>query len=101
MAEHTKGPWRISRNGLGGWNIGPERAATVARTGAFMPEAEANATLIAASPDLLAALIEARAMVEAWGAYAGEYFQAKWDLPGDLQTLDAAIAKSSPLTGEG
>jgi ABC-type molybdenum transport system ATPase subunit/photorepair protein PhrA len=31
-----------------------------------------------------AALLEAAGAIESWGAYAGEYFQTKWDLAGDI-----------------
>lgn len=44
--------------------------------------------------ELLAALKEARELVEDWGAYAPAYMQEKHDLHGDLSRLDAAIAKA-------
>ncbi len=44
--------------------------------------------------ELLAALKDAREMVEDWGAYAPEYMQDKYDLQGDLDKLDAAITKA-------
>ena len=44
---------------------------------------------------LLAALIEARDMVADWATYAGDYFQDKHDLAGDLAKLDAIIASHS------
>lgn len=42
---------------------------------------------------LLAALKDAREMVDDWGAYATAYMQEKHDLAGDLDRLDAAISK--------
>ncbi len=50
--------------------------------------------LIRRHDELLAALKDAREMVEDWGAYAPEYMQDKYDLKGDLDKLDAAIAKA-------
>jgi len=41
--------------------------------------------------ELLAALKDAREMVDDWGAYATAYMQEKHDLAGDLDRLDAAI----------
>jgi len=42
---------------------------------------------------LLAALKDARELVDDWGAYATAYMQEKHDLAGDLDRLDAAISK--------
>ena len=44
--------------------------------------------------ELLAALKDARELVEDWGAYAPKYMQEKHDLQGDLDKLDAAIANA-------
>ena len=44
--------------------------------------------------ELLSALKEARELVDDWGAYAPAYMQEKHDLKGDLDKLDAAIAKA-------
>lgn len=44
--------------------------------------------------ELLAALKNARELVEDWGAYAPAYMQEKHDLQGDLDKLDAAIANA-------
>jgi len=33
-------------------------------------------------------------LVDSWGAYASNYMQEKYDLAGDLDRLDAAIAKA-------
>jgi len=44
--------------------------------------------------ELLAALKEARELVEDWGAYAPAYMQEKHDLEGDMNKLDAAIANA-------
>ena len=44
--------------------------------------------------ELLAELKNARELVEDWGAYASNYMQEKHDLAGDIDRLDAAIAKA-------
>lgn len=49
--------------------------------------------LIRQRDELLAALKEARELVDGWGAYASNYMQEKHDLAGDLERLDAAITK--------
>lgn len=49
--------------------------------------------LIRQRDELLAALKEARELVEDWGAYASNYMQEKHDLEGDLSRLDAVISK--------
>jgi hypothetical protein len=37
-----------------------------------------------------AALLEAAGAIESWGGYAGEYFQTKWDLAGDIEAARKA-----------
>ena len=49
--------------------------------------------LIRQRDELLAALKDARELVDDWGAYASNYMQEKHDLAGDLDRLDAAISK--------
>lgn len=49
--------------------------------------------LIRQRDELLAALKDARELVEDWGAYAPAYMQEKRDLEGDLSRLDAVISK--------
>lgn len=44
--------------------------------------------------ELLAALKDAREMVNDWGAYASEYMQNKYDLVGDIKRLDEIITKA-------
>ena len=61
MSDYTKGPWKVVRNGF--WNMGVQDSKgnwlTYKAGEDFMGErvVEANARLIAASPDLLEALI--------------------------------------------
>lgn len=47
--------------------------------------------------ELLASLKEARELVEDWGAYAPAYMQEKHDLEGDMNKLDAAIARAEAI----
>lgn len=59
--QHTPGPWKVL-NDLSSWHLVPIDAECgkhigLAFTGPPYPEAEANARLIAAAPDLLAALV--------------------------------------------
>jgi hypothetical protein len=59
--SHTPGPWRAVYDGSSVWSVGPtddpqsERIAKVERRGTW-EEANSNAQLLAAGPDLLAAL---------------------------------------------
>ena len=46
-----------------------------------------------------AALREARENMEAWAAYASDYFKEKHDLEGDLAKIDAALAKVGIANG--
>lgn len=43
--------------------------------------------------ELLAALKDARELVDSWGAYASNYMQEKHDLEGDLSRLGAVVSK--------
>lgn len=56
-AEHTIGPWRLNAGTetviMGGSQYAIARAECGGMTGIKLPEAEANARLIAASPELL------------------------------------------------
>jgi len=51
------------------------------------------AELAAENEKLRAALRDARECVQAWAAYASEYFRDKHDLAGDLARIDAALEK--------
>jgi hypothetical protein len=86
MNRHTPGPWQyngfVTDSDFSGWRVylptKYRRAITVEGTSAA--EADANARLIAAAPDLLAAL---KAVVAFTGAHGGPYADAR-----------AAIAKA-------
>lgn len=76
---------------------GEGRAALTAMVAEY--EAEHSEEVPAPAPDpvfaeTLAALKDARECVEAWAAYASEYFREKHDLAGDLARIDAAIRKA-------
>ena len=83
VTTHTPGPWRV-----GDWlhvvAADNTRIATIAGSG---DANRANATLIAAAPDLLAVLHELRDCAGYWSEY---------DVPiGIVGRIDAAIAKAT------
>ena len=89
ISKHTPGPWTVEHDYMpfvinGGGSI----VASVTGTAAIRPEAPANARLMAAAPELLAALKLAREAVVIYG-------NVKTD-ERLVPTLDAAIAKASP-----
>ena len=95
----TPGPWSSHPNGYYGVH---SSTGTICSTGEKISDAlyiaAANPTavleLIRQRDELLAALKDAREMVDDWGAYASNYMQEKHDLDGDLDRLDAVIAKA-------
>ena len=108
-AKHTPGPWRFSEafgpeNMHCGFEVEEARAdfnyrGPVARLlhcehigGITLGESEANARLISAAPDMLAALSELVANLDG-GAYAGEKFP-------DGHPMHAARAAIAKATGE-
>ncbi len=81
------------------WEFGICRDNTVVCSGKYaIYIAAANPAaimeLIRQRDELLAALKDARELVEDWGAYAPAYMQEKRDLEGDMNKLDAAIARA-------
>ena len=61
--SHTPGPWRYAgRSVAGAFHIGPEEGYSVGIIH-HSPDGEANARLVAAAPDLLAALEECQAEI--------------------------------------
>ena len=95
--KFTPGPWHVKPNSIGGPAVGPEEAVVAdIRTyggphvgGQQHPQTAANARLIAAAPDLLRYLKEARRTLEMWKDVAPAV-----SLCADI---DAAIARA---TGE-
>lgn len=97
MAQHTPGPWAIDQNyGSGCLHVwSPRREIAVARVSDDHPRAEdyANARLIAAAPDLLAALQQALAWSEEERRWAETADLSKWIERS--AALEAAIAKAT------
>jgi hypothetical protein len=96
----TPGQWRI-RPYIPGIDCGVDGMFQVchhasARDAAYIAAANPAAMLelIRQRDELLASLKEARELVEDWGAYAPAYMQEKHDLEGDMNKLDAAIARA-------
>ncbi len=97
MAGHTPGPWTVSP--LNGRDVGPVRAFTFEGTDVQQlqsvalvrarAESDANARLIAAAPELLAALKTVKPWFELWLPDA--IGPAEQNL---LRLVDAAIAKA-------
>ena len=92
--KHTDGPWIHRKDYDGVWHIDSEDgdewiAKTVPMRDLFTKDTEADARLIAASPDLLEQLVIARDALSIW---------LPKDLISRLDPIDAAIAKA---TGEG
>lgn len=86
--KHTPGPWIT-----GGFYIrGPQKELLARMRGAPSPEREANARLIAAAPDLLAALKTARECI-VYCSRAHNDVQSGEGFPVEL-FIDAAIAKA-------
>lgn len=98
MSKHTPAPWRVDWDGEDLWNnhivCSEGRICFMAHSGPErQDEFDANARLIAAAPDMLAALYEAL-----------EYFEAREDInyegtgPNDAMShaieIRAAIAKA-------
>ena len=94
----TPGPWSSHPNGYYGVH---SNTGTICSTGEKIADAlyiaaanpAAILELIRQRDELLAALKDARELVDDWGAYASNYMQEKHDLAGDLDRLDAAISK--------
>ena len=80
MTEHTSGPWKIKGNSL----LILADACDITLAHIFLPlrgrahyrsvpERNANASLIKASPELLAELVKAREIVVKWCSYQGTH----------------------------
>ncbi len=110
MSQHTKGPWRVDETkALGAYGVWTDYATHPGHDNAGYPsqicamplsdelidreQRDANARLIAAAPDLLAALIDlverAETVNESSGEYGPDFFS-----PGLLAKSRAAVAKA-------
>lgn len=95
QAQHTPGPWKASHDGLKVFNPeGPltfviaEMNTKVCSTAPFLAEQAANARLIAAAPELLAALEIAYRHID---MNALRISHCK-----DAAAIEAAIARAAP-----
>ena len=96
-AQHTPGPWRVERQNpsptTGEWMIAgtkPGYLAEVRDCGSR--DVQANARLIAAAPDLLAAL---QALVAELDGPGKPYSSDSYAPPHFIETAKAAIAKAT------
>lgn len=91
--QHTPGPW--DQNGALIWSTGTKPRTTIAETDVFLDQEEsrANARLIAAAPELLAALRESVAAYEKFRA--GRETGHLWPDPNHILHAKAAIAKAT------
>lgn len=108
-ATPTPGPWHVST--LNGRTVGPSRFLVCA--GTTIPqlqavaivtlredgETDANAQLIAAAPDLLAALHLAVTVIRSWESMglfdqAAEHSWRQYQQSPEMQTINAALAKA-------
>lgn len=97
----TPGPWEIDDmladiTGIEVWSTDGMLCESISEENARYIAAANPAVvleLIRQRSELLAALKEARELVEDWGAYAPAYMQEKHGLEGDLSRLDAVISK--------
>ncbi len=73
--------------------ITTDELENIAATGGMLGPREDVASIAQERDELLAALKDARELVDGWGAYASNYMQEKHDLAGDIKRLSAAITK--------
>lgn len=94
MSAHTPGPWRREQNRRGQWEVFGATESIVCRVANWtQPIDDANARLIAAGPDLIAALkathqqllvLSGRATTDAWRTNVAQA----------LLAAEAALAKA-------
>lgn len=93
-SNHTEGPWHT--DGLAVVGPSPELEICICRVDADIKrfEANANAALIAAAPDMLAALQDSQASLLRWLEYDAEAWDERDRLT--LSNIEAAIKKATP-----
>ena len=91
---HTAAPWRTSDDGWGAISIIADDSliAGVYTDGQYGKDAEDNACLVAAAPDLLANLIR---LTESAAVLAGELYDPGTEALSALHCARAAIAKAT------
>jgi hypothetical protein len=95
-AKHTPGPWNVGQDSSFGISVwGEEHVADVKNWG--REERQANASLIAAAPELLEALSATVAVLRSFAAMAPQEGWAADEIAAVLRLADPAIAKA---TGE-
>ena len=83
-AQHASGPWRAERDHEGMWNVWSKGCRWIAKI--LGSSAEADALLIAAAPESLDALLEARSLcLQAADGISGRRI---------IEKIDAAIGKA-------
>jgi hypothetical protein len=100
VGKHTKGPWRVVQDTLG--SVADANGMTVAQAAQTKPihcredhnERLANASLIAAAPDLLAALESAMRIETLWCPVTGDSDEEASALVAMREMFVAAIAKA-------
>jgi hypothetical protein len=99
--KHTPLPWRTALTDETSI-VGSDNSDVASMSGDYHggdhENMAANAALICRAvnshAELVAALEAARDAIAEWGAYAGPYFQEKWDLAGDIAKIDSVIARA-------
>ena len=100
MTEHTPGPWHASYGGET-ITVSAARVVVARLAGGFRPQIrEANARLIAAAPELLAALDEFYNAISLGPLDAASQYGPDFDLDAHVQAkaekARAALAKARP-----
>ncbi|MFN3858152.1 MAG: hypothetical protein ACK4RV_10400 [Caulobacter sp.] len=99
MAAHTPGPWEVAGNCVRTrYRMGdPDNNGTmVADVGVFPPEREANARLIAAAPELLAALRQTTDLLATANKSTDRPSSYVWEIVGQAR---AALSKATGEAG--
>jgi hypothetical protein len=92
-AQHTPGPWETAVNDEGQWDVCDAGGGDLLADLSDCPEnAEANARLIAAAPELLAALKAILARVESGEGMGGKFLGGP---PLPIREARAAIARAT------
>lgn len=104
MSKHTPGPWVVwdEARAIHRWCIAKENGYSVASAEPVGPwvtpeEADANARLIAAAPDLLDALQDAKRLIEDMARFVGQMALEDYALLNETPIkIDAALRRARP-----
>ncbi|MGF6253817.1 hypothetical protein [Ensifer sp. LBL] len=109
MSKHTPGPWLYGPFGAiwpasdvefldGKWREKCAEPRIIATPSPEVPEAEANARLIAAAPDMLEALM----MLNKWFEITGSSVKQRWErIPAEDRVAIVAATKAAIAEAEG